>query len=157
KILVTGPYNAGKSAVVHALSTKGAAVDRLGTTVALDQGNIDHKDFSVDILGTPGQERFDPLLKMLGEEAMGLFLVVDSTKPEELHRAKTMLEVTLAHGLPFIVLANKQDLPDALSPEEIRERMKIGKEVKILPTVATQEKGVIEAFETLIDMVTSTE
>ena len=157
KILVTGPYNAGKSAVVHALSTRGAAVDRLGTTAALDHGNIDHKDFSVDILGTPGQERFDPLLKVLGGEAMGLFLVIDSTKPEEFHRAKTMLETTLGHGLPFIVLANKQDLPNALSPEEIRERMKIGKEIKILPTVATQEKGVVEAFETLIDMITNTD
>lgn len=153
KIIVTGPYNTGKSTLVHALSTRAVSVDRLATTIALDHGHIDHKDFSVDIFGTPGQERFDPILKLLGGEAMGLLLIVDSTKPDEFHRAKTMLDMTLGHGLPFIILANKQDSPNALSPEEIRERMKIGKEVKIVPTVATQKKGVMEAFETLIDMI----
>jgi len=153
KILVTGPYNTGKSTLVHALSTRAVSVDRLATTIALDHGHIDHKEFSVDIFGTPGQERFDPILKLLGGEAMGLLLIVDSTKPEEFPRAKAMLEMTLGYGLPFIILANKQDLPNALSSEEIRERMKIGKEIKIVPTVATQKKGITEAFETSIDMI----
>jgi hypothetical protein len=155
KVLVTGPYNSGKSTFVHALSTRAVSVDRLGTTIALDHGHIDHKGFVADIFGTPGQERFNPILKLLGGEALGIFLIVDSTNPEGFPRAKAMLEMTLGRGLPFIIIANKQDLPNALSSEEIRERMKIGNEIKIIPTVATQKKGVIEAFETLLDMITS--
>lgn len=73
KILVTGPFNAGKSTFVNALSTRAVSVDRQGTTVALDHGHVDHKGFSADIFGTPGQERFDPILKTLGGEAMGVF------------------------------------------------------------------------------------
>ena len=154
KILVTGAYNSGKSTFIHAISSRAVSVDRLGTTVAMDHGRIDHKGFAADIFGTPGQERFDPILKMLSGEAMGVFLVVDSSKPMDFVRAKQMLETTRAHGLPYVIVANKQDLPDALSVDETRERMKVPKSVPIIPTVATEKKGVFEAFETLIDMIT---
>jgi len=154
KILVTGPYHAGKSSFIHAISSRAVSVDRLGTTVAMDHGFIDHDGFTADIFGTPGQERFDPLLKMLSGEAMGVFLLVDSTKPATFPRAKKMLEKTRAYGLPYVVVANKQDLPDALSVDEIRKKMKISKSVPIIPTSAVKKKGVLEAFETLIDMIT---
>jgi KaiC/GvpD/RAD55 family RecA-like ATPase len=78
KILVTGPFNAGKSTFVHALSTRAISVDRLGTTIALDHGHLDYKGLSADIFGTPGQERFDPIIKLLSGESMGVILVVDS-------------------------------------------------------------------------------
>ncbi len=42
KILVTGPYHAGKTTLVHTLSTRAVSVQRMGTTVALDFG---HKFF----------------------------------------------------------------------------------------------------------------
>lgn len=83
KILVTGPFDAGKSTFVKALSTRSVSVDRLGTTIAIDHGYVDHKGFSADIFGTPGQERFDPVLKIIRGEAMGVILVVDSTKPSD--------------------------------------------------------------------------
>jgi len=154
KVLITGPFDAGKSSFVHSLSTRAVSVDRLDTTVALDHGHIDYKGFSADIFGTPGQERFDPILKLLGGKAMGVFLVVDSTKPEEYGRAKKMLESTETFGLPYVVIANKQDMKGALKPDELRKAMKLPKDVPVLPAVATEKKGVFEAFETLIDMIT---
>jgi hypothetical protein len=154
KVLITGPFNAGKTTFVHALSTRAVSVDRLDTTVALDHGHIDHKGFAADIFGTPGQERFYPILKQLGGRAMGVFLIVDSTKPEEFPQAKKMLEETRTFGLPLVLAANKQDLEGALSPEEIRKRMELPESVPVVPTVATENKGVFEAFETLIDKIT---
>ncbi len=153
KVLVTGPYNSGKSSFIHALSTRSVSVDRLGTTIAMDHGHIEHKGFSVDIFGTPGQERFNPILKMLGGEAMGVFLIIDSTNPAEFPRAKEMLALSMTHGLPYIVVANKQDLPGALKPEEIRERMKIPDNIPIVPAVVTKKIGVVGAFETLLDRI----
>lgn len=153
KLLVTGPFNAGKSTFIHNLSNRAVSVDRLGTTIALDHGHLEHEGFSVDLFGTPGQERFDPIVELLGGEAMGIFLVIDSTKPEHFVRAKKMIEITKGAGLPFVVVANKQDLPGALSIEEIREKMKIGKSTKIVPVVATEKQGLIEAFEALVDIV----
>ncbi len=150
KVLVTGPFNAGKSTFVRALSTRSVSVDRMGTTIALDHGHIEYGDVTADIFGTPGQARFDPILKFIANEAMGVFLVVDSTKPGSFPRAKSMLEKTRAKGLPLIVVANKQDIQNALSIEEIRREMKLPESMEIVPTDAVHKKGVFEAFEALI-------
>ncbi|VVB87428.1 KaiC [uncultured archaeon] len=154
KILVTGPFDAGKSSFVHALSTRAISVDRFGTTIALDHGHVDYKGFSADIFGTPGQERFDPIIKLLSGESMGIFLVVDSTNPTDFVRAKQMLEITKSYGLPYVVIANKQDLPGALTPEEIRKQFNLPDDVPIIPAVAKDKIGVYEAFEVLIDKIT---
>ncbi len=154
KILVTGPFDAGKSTFVHALSTRAISVDRLGTTIAMDHGHVDHKGFSADIFGTPGQERFDPIIKLLSGESMGVFLVVDSTNPSDFIRAKHMLEITKSYGLPYVVVANKQDSPGAMTPEEIREQFHLPEDIPIVRTVARDKIGVYEAFETLIDRIT---
>ena len=154
KILVTGPFDAGKSTFVHALSTRAISVDRLGTTIAMDHGHVDYKGFSADIFGTPGQERFDPIIKLLSGEAMGVFLVVDSTNPSDFVRAKHMLDITKSYGLPYVIIANKQDLPGALKPEEIREQFHLPEDVPVVSVVAKDKKGVYEAFEVLIDRIT---
>lgn len=154
KILVTGPFDSGKTTFVHALSTRAISVDRLGTTIALDHGHVDYKGFSADIFGTPGQERFDPIIKLISGESMGVFLIVDSTNPADFARAKHMLEITRSYGLPYIVVANKQDLPGALKPEEIKRQFNLPDDVPIVPVVATDKIGVFEAFEVLIDKIT---
>ena len=154
KILVTGPFDAGKSTFVHSLSTRAVSVDRLGTTIALDHGHIDHKGFSADIFGTPGQERFDPIIKMISGEAMGIFLIVDSTAPKDFVRAKQMLEITKGYGLPYVIIANKQDIPGAMSVDNIRSQFNIPEDVPIIPAIATEKKGVFEAFELLVEKIT---
>lgn len=154
KILVTGPFDSGKSTFVHALSTRAISVDRLGTTIAMDHGHVDYKGFSADIFGTPGQERFDPIIKLLSGESMGVFLIVDSTNPADFVRAKHMLDITKSYGLPYVVVANKQDMPGALKPEEIREQFNLPADVPVVPAVAKDKAGVFEAFEVLIDKIT---
>lgn len=153
KILVTGPFDAGKSTFVHALSTRAVSVDRLGTTVALDHGHVDHRGFAADIFGTPGQERFDPIVKLLSGEAMGVFLIIDSTNTADFVRAKHMLEITESMGLPVVIVANKQDLEGALTPEEIRRELDMAQDAPIMPVVATSREGVFEAFDVLVDRV----
>jgi len=150
KILVTGPYHAGKTTLVHGLSTRAVSVQRMGTTIALDFGHVEYKGFSVDLFGTIGQPRFDPILEMLGGEALGVMLVVDSTKPEEFPRATEMMRKAGVYGLPYVVVANKQDLPGALSADEIRERMHIPDDVPIIETVATDKKNIFEALDALL-------
>ena len=150
KILVTGPYNAGKSSMVKALSTSAVSVDRMGTTVALDHGYMDYKGFAADLYGTPGQEDFDPILQYLADEAVAVILVVDSTKPETFIRAKEMLSKTKAYGLPIVVAANKQDMSNALNVDAIKKKLALPGDVSVCPTVAIEKKGV----EKLLDELT---
>jgi len=144
KILVTGPHYAGKTSFVHSASIKSVSVDRLGTTVALDHGHVDFKGFAVDLWGTPGHKRFDPILDLLGSESLGVVVVVDSTDPKGFARAKDMLEITKTQGLPSVIAANKADFKDALNPSEIRKKMKLPKEIPIIPVIADDLKQVKE-------------
>ncbi len=136
KILVTGPTDAGKTSFIHSASKDAVSVDRLGGTIALDHGNLDFEGYKADLFGTPGQERFDPLLRLLGGEAIGVILVVDSTKSDQFPRAVEMLRKTETYGLPIVVVANKANLPDALPLDDIRERLHLGKDAPLFQTVA---------------------
>jgi small GTP-binding protein len=153
KILVTGPFHAGKTTIVHTLSTRATSVQRLGTTVALDFGHVDYKGFALDLFGTVGQPRFDPILKLLGGEALGAILVIDSTKPEEFPRAKEMMLKAKVNGLPYVVAANKQDLPKALSAREIKVKMNIPEDVEVIGTVGNDKASLIGALDILIEKI----
>jgi small GTP-binding protein len=144
KVLVTGPYHAGKTSFIHSVSTKAVSVNRMGTTVALDHGHVDYKGFEVDLFGTPGQERFDPILEHLGGESLGVVIVVDSTKPEDFARAKKMVELSNTMDLPVVVVANKANLPHALSVEQIRKKMKLREDIPIIPTTAENLNNIKE-------------
>jgi uncharacterized protein len=158
KILVTGPYNAGKSSFVRSISKKSVSVDRMAlekfpTTIAMDIGHIDHNGFVADIFGTPGQERFDLMLDVLAKEAVGAFIMVDSSSPQTFGRAKEMINKTQAEAIPKVIIANKQDLPGALSPEEIREAMKLDKNIPIIPSIVTENNGVELALDALLKIL----
>ncbi len=158
KILVTGPYNAGKSSFVKSISKKSVSVERMAlekfpTTIAMDIGHVDHNGFVADIFGTPGQERFDLMLDVLAKESVGAFILVDSSAPQTFARAKDMINKTQAEAIPKIIVANKQDLPGALAPEQIRETMKLDKNIPIIPTVIKENKGVEEALNTLLKLL----
>jgi hypothetical protein len=150
KIMVTGPYNAGKSSFVHSASLKAVSVERVGldskgTTVALDHGNVDFEGFSADLFGTPGQERFDPLLELLGGDSIGVIVLLDATAPETFPRAFEMLEKTRTKGLPSVIVANKANLHGALKPEQIRKKMKLAKDIPIIPVIAESIKAIRES------------
>ncbi|MEM5794038.1 MAG: GTP-binding protein [Candidatus Aenigmatarchaeota archaeon] len=150
KILVTGPFGAGKSSTIHSLSEKAVSIDKLGTTIALDHGYIEKKGLVCDIFGTPGQERFDWILKILARDVWGVILVVDSTKPETFERAKEMLDKVRGYEIPFVVFANKQDLPEALSIEEIKKAL--GFE-DVIGTCAVKKEGLEEGLRLLFDKI----
>jgi len=158
KILVTGPYNAGKSSFVKAISQKSISVDRMAlekfpTTIAMDIGHVDHGGFVADIFGTPGQERFDLMLDILAKEAVGAFILIDSSAPQTFARAKEMINKTHSEAIPNIIVANKQDIPGALTPEQIREKMNINIKIPIIPTTVTEKIGVNKALDTLLNLL----
>ena len=157
KILVTGPYHSGKSSIVQAISTSSVSVDRMGTTIAMDHGYLDHKGFAADVYGTPGQEKFDPILEFLAEEAVGVILVVDATKPDTFQRARRMLTLTSGYALPLVVAANFTDLPEALTPDQVREGLELQPDTPVVPTIAVRGAGAEELLETMFELLMSEE
>ncbi len=148
KILVTGPYNAGKSTAVKTMSDTSVSVDRLGTTVSLDHGKVEKRGIMTDVFGTPGQERFDWAMDFLGQSIFGAFLMVDSRNPRY-DRLRDMYESLEDQEVPTIVLANFQNKEDALPPETIEEELGI----ETVGVDALHGDNVDEALDKLFDKI----
>lgn len=153
KILVTGPYGAGKSSFVQAVSDSAVSVDHLGTTVALDHGRVTMDGLTADVFGTAGQARFDPLLRIVAGQAVGVVVVVDSTQPDSFPRAREMMNLTWRQGLPAIVAANKQDLPGALRPEEVARMMELPAQVRAVGCRGNDRASGRDVLRALMDQI----
>jgi small GTP-binding protein len=153
KIVVTGPFNAGKSSFVHAVSDSAVSADYAGTTVAMDHGRATMDGLTADVFGTPGQARFDPILRIVAGQAVGVVLVVDSTQPDSFQRAREMLNLTWRHGLPGIVAATKQDLPGALDAHEVARLLDPPPHVKVVSCVGNERESARAVLRELIDQI----
>ena len=157
KMVITGPFSSGKTEFIRSISeievvtteegiSAGTAESRVkdATTVAMDFGRITVDDELVLYLfGTPGQRRFDFMWEILAEGMLGFVVMVDSTKPETFREAKSILETFRAYApTPYVVAANKQDLPEAWDPDDLRIALRIEEDVKLLPCVANEKESV---------------
>jgi uncharacterized protein len=155
KMVVTGPFNSGKTQFIQSVSeinvvsterkiSSEAERVKESTTVAMDFGRITvDQDLVLYLFGTPGQKRFDFMWEILSEGMLGFIVMVDSTRPETFREARSILETFRAYApTPYVVAANKQDLPDAWEMEDIRLALRISPNVKLLPCVATKKDTV---------------
>lgn len=163
KMVVTGPFSAGKTQFIRTISeidvvsterklSSDAERIKEETTVAMDFGRITiDDDLVLYLFGTPGQRRFDFMWEILTEGMLGFVVLIDSVRPETFREAKHILEVFRGYAqTPYIVAANKQDMPDAWSTEDLRIALKIDRDVKVLPCVATDKESVKETILELL-------
>lgn len=95
KILITGTVGAGKTTAISAISdgpvidtdvrNSDPDVNKPTTTVGLDFGEmtLDSGD-RIRLFGTPGQARFDFLWQSLSENAIGIIILSDNSRPDPL-------------------------------------------------------------------------
>jgi signal recognition particle receptor subunit beta len=95
KILFTGTVGAGKTTAIGRVSdvppvmtdvrNSDTSIAKERTTVGLDFGELtlDNGD-RVRMFGTPGQERFAFLWKILVRNALGLVVLIDNSRPDPL-------------------------------------------------------------------------
>ncbi len=155
KIVVTGPADAGKSTFVHAVCDHAVSAERMGATVALDRGTIDRQGLHVDMFGTPGQERFDPMVGPILANAVGVILMVDASEPASFERASYMLRRSWREGIQVIVAANKQDIEGALTPQEVAERLGVPPGTEVMPCTATDAQAASKILDCLLDRILS--
>ena len=168
KMVVTGPFNAGKTEFISSVSeidvvsTERQITDETSrtknqTTVAMDFGRITvDEDLVLYLFGTPGQKRFDFMWEILSEGMLGFVVLVDSVRPETFREARRILDIFRTYATtPYVVAANKQDMEDAWSPDDLRIALRVRPDVKLLPCVATDKESVkgilIELLYTILD------
>jgi len=161
KIVITGPFNAGKTAFIHSVSdiamvtTEGRISDpavatggKAETTVAIDYGQKRLGDAMLHLYGTPGQARFEFMWSILAKEMDAFVLLVDSTDRGSLMDAKqVMRQFRKQAKVPYVVVANKQDHRSAMPPAEIQRLLAVSQDVAVMPCVAREKESVLHILE----------
>jgi small GTP-binding protein len=155
KIVVTGPFAAGKTTLIRTiseitvLSTEKGITDetrsrKSDTTVAMDFGRITiDRDLVLYLFGTPGQDRFDFMWEILGEGMLGYVLLVDAERPDSLHEAVGILRAfrKMAH-VPFVVGLNRAEGIDEEEERRVRDALDLEADVPVVPCDATDRESV---------------
>jgi uncharacterized protein len=144
-ILVTGPYGAGKTEFVRAvsdlpivateknISNPQDSSEKKTTTVAMDYGRVTLGSTRIHLRGTPGQARFDFMRQILAHKVNGTLFLLDAGNPSSFDDAvdimKSMGEL---RKLPHAIVANKYDLKGAIHPDQIRKRLKLPDNIPVL-------------------------
>jgi len=165
KILVAGHFGAGKTTFVRTL-TSGRILEtdkkttlkeekerKRTTTVAMDFGEYEREGIKFAIFGIPGQERFSFMWPIVAKNSAGIIYLLDSTDSSrwyEVFKQHTMFRKILPDA-PFIFAANKQDLPNAMSLEEIQQKLKLPNWVKLVSTVALDRESVENTLNVLVE------
>jgi hypothetical protein len=134
------------------LSTDSVSVDRMGTTIAMDHGYVDYKGFQIDIFGTPGQERFDPIIELLVEDTHAIIVAFDLSRMKEtVERTKKIMKKCGVFKIPSVIAANKQDLNPSVTIDELQAMLEFNG--VIIFTTATDNKGREELLDSLLEVI----
>lgn len=167
KILITGPFNAGKTTFIKTISeisvvsTERDITDHTKslkpeTTVAMDFGKItiDEK-LALYLFGTPGQERFDFMWETLSEGMLGYILMIDVSRKESIKEAKTILEFfKKLSDVPYIIALNKKDMADGSIDEEIlRKKLTVEKKIPVVECNSFEKENVKDVLLCLLYLI----
>jgi len=155
KIVITGPFSAGKTEFISTISeidvvsterkiTDDARGVKAETTVAMDFGRITvDEELVLFLFGTPGQDRFNFMWDILSEGMLGFVVLVDSARPDTFREAKVIVDRFRRYSpTPYVIAANKQDQQDAWPPEDLRVALRVADNIKVLSCVATDKESV---------------
>jgi small GTP-binding protein len=161
-VLVTGPFNSGKSTFVRTLGGRFSVDAPIGnpvkptTTVFMDFGTIEHNGYHVTIFGTPGQPKFRPLiLGLMTLKLDAIIMLVDCSDPVGLVMGRGFYQMVrrARPDVPLLVAANKSDRVTARKPEEVRRIVGVEEGVPVIPCVATDRRSALEVLERALGLL----
>lgn len=127
-VLILGIDKAGKTTLLEKLKTmysdsEGLPPDRIVPTVGLNIGRAEALKSKLVFWDLGGQIGLRTIWEKYYEEAHAVIYVVDAACQSRFEDTKSALEKVLRHedlqGAPILIYANKQDLPGAVSAEEL--------------------------------------
>ena len=123
-----GLDNAGKTALLYRLKLNEKIVTI--PTIGFNVENVTIGKRSLDIWDVGGGDKLRPLWRHYYQATDGLIFVVDSTDKDRFPEAKQVIHALLKEadlkGVPIIILLNKQDIPDAVCPNDFEEIFQLG-------------------------------
>ncbi|GAC1323656.1 MAG: ATP/GTP-binding protein [Mycobacteriales bacterium] len=169
KIVITGPFAAGKTTLIRTISeitvlstekdiTDSTRSRKAETTVAMDFGRITiDSDLVLYLFGTPGQDRFDFMWEILGEGMIGYVLLLDASRRESVAEAVSILaSFRKMAKVPFVIALNRAEGIDPSDVAAVREALQIDPQIPVVPCDATDRESVKSVLLALLYAVVET-
>jgi len=159
RVLMLGLDAAGKTTILYKLKL-GEIVTTI-PTIGFNVETVDYKNVSFTVWDVGGQDKIRALWRYYYQNTQGLIFVVDSNDRDrvgeahdELHR---MLNEEELRGAAVLVLANKQDLPGAMSVAELTDKLGMhslrNRRWYTQATCATTGEGLFEGLDWLSENI----
>jgi uncharacterized protein len=170
KIVVTGPFSAGKTTLIETISeiaivgTDRAVTDETmstkpNTTVAMDFGRITFDGgLCLFLFGTPGQRRFEVMWEILSEGMIGFITLVNAADERSADEAAHILDTFKKYAdVPYIIGVthlDKNERPEHEVLAEVRRRLGAPDEIKVVGCdVREREQVKSLILETLFEVL----
>ena len=159
RILMLGLDAAGKTTILYKL--KGEIVTTI-PTIGFNVESVKRNNISFKVWDIGGRDKIRPLWRHYFLDTQMMILVVDSNDRERFPEFKDETYRFLAdeelQGVPCLIFANKQDLPNAMTSNEISKRLELdnmvqNREILVQPCCATTGDGLLEGLEWLSKQV----
>lgn len=149
KIVITGPFSAGKTTLIQTISevaivgTERDVTDETKsikerTTVAMDFGRISFEDdASLFLFGTPGQRRFEVMWEILSDGMIGFILLIHAGDERSLMEGWHILQTFKSYAdVPYVIGVTHMDkaqIPHEEVFAQVREVLELPPEVTVSP------------------------
>ncbi|XP_042353233.1 ADP-ribosylation factor 1 [Plectropomus leopardus] len=155
RILMVGLDAAGKTTILYKLKL-GEIVTTI-PTIGFNVETVEYKNISFTVWDVGGQDKIRPLWRHYFQNTQGLIFVVDSNDRERIAEAREELNRMVSEDelrdCVILVLANKQDLPNAMNAADLTDKLGLhnfrNKTWYIQATCATSGDGLYEGLDWL--------
>jgi len=153
RMLMVGLDAAGKTTILYQLKMNETV--KTIPTIGFNVETLDYKGLNFTVWDVGGQDKIRVLWKHYYQNTDGIIFVVDSNDRDRVDDAGEELKKMLAEeelkDCVLLVMANKQDLKDALSPNDVTEKLGLsqikGRQWLVQGTSATTGQGLKEGLD----------
>ncbi|XP_064095541.1 ADP-ribosylation factor 4-like [Macrobrachium nipponense] len=160
RILMVGLDGAGKTTILYKLKL-GEIVTTI-PTIGFNVETVEYKNISFTVWDVGGQTKIRPLWRHYFQNTSAIIYVIDCNDPERLAEAKEELDILSQdaelENCPLLVMANKQDLPQAASPSFVTDALNL-RDLRrpwfVQATCAVNSTGIYESLDWLAKEVSN--
>jgi len=157
ELTMVGLQNAGKTTLVGVFATGGFSEDMI-PTVGFNMRKVTKGSVTIKLWDLGGQPRFRSMWERYCRGVNAIVYVCDSADHDSIEVAKNELHDLMKKpalaNIPLLVLGNKNDLPSALSVDDLIEKMGLkevtGREVCCYSISAKEQRNIDITMEWLM-------
>ena len=155
RVIMIGLDSSGKTTILYKLKLKDTVITI--PTIGFNVENIKFGNLDLNIWDIGGQDKIRPLWRHYYNSTDGIIYVVDSADTDRIQESSLELEKVLKepmlNGIPLLVFANKQDLPNPTSVRQLTDKLNLhnirDRKWYVQGSSATSGDGIIEGFKWL--------